>query len=242
MHEIMLYDQIVPNMFAELGLGVSAKQFNTALNATNGEETVVRVSSPGGSVWEALAMESAIHQHGNVTYQVDGVAFSAASWIGMRAKNRTASKYSSWMIHAPYVMMEDIVTGNADELRDIATALAKTADRLEKDGEAIAMIYADNTSMSMDESIAAMNAETWYSATEAMDAGLFDSLTESEGEADGPKNVRRTSYVEQLMARAPQFISNRVRIVDEMPRRPAIVRDVVDRFLKIRLDEMKRAV
>lgn len=229
MNEIMIYDEIVPTAWSDAGYGICAKGIVQQLQQYRNEEVTVRVNSPGGSVWEAMAIESAIHQHGNVTYQVDGIAFSAASWLGVRAKKCTANKFAEIMIHDPYLMMDALVMGNAEELTALANAMLKDAERLEKDANKLAGMYAERGKWTADEFRAAMKDETWLDVTQAMDIGLIDEEIADDGKKE--INVKRSVHLEQMLARAPKRVQEKVnmgKLAKPQPVLPDVIRRIAE--------------
>jgi ATP-dependent Clp protease protease subunit len=127
----------------------------------------IRLSSPGGNLIEAFKMLESLKRHrGQITVSVSGLAASAATiflcqpeWI------REAADTASVMIHRTSSGM----IGNAPELRDLANLLEQYDLRLAK-------MYAAVVSKSQDEIIAAMDAETYYDAAEALEIGFVDRI------------------------------------------------------------------
>lgn len=160
--EIMIYEEI--GYF-----GVSAADFATELKALDVGQIDVRINSPGGEVWDGLAIYNALRDHpANVTTHVDGIAASAASIILQAGDNRLAAKASQVMIHDGW----GLVVGGAEDMRAMADLLDQTNGML-------AGIYADRAGGTPEDWRAAMQAETWYTGSEAAAAGLVDAV-------DGP--------------------------------------------------------
>src|SRR3990167_5217386 len=80
--EILIYEQIWESFFAE---GLGAKQFVEDLKALGDIENIdIRINSPGGSVFEGLAIYNTLKAHkAKKTIYIDGVAASIASAIAM---------------------------------------------------------------------------------------------------------------------------------------------------------------
>ena len=71
--EVFLYDQI--GFF-----GISAEQFVKDLRGINSATIAVRINSPGGAVFEGVAIMNAIREHpARITAHIDGLAASIAS-------------------------------------------------------------------------------------------------------------------------------------------------------------------
>lgn len=149
--------------------GISPRQFMAALAATDGPVTI-RVNSPGGSVFGAQAMVAAMRAHQEpITVQVDSLAASAASVIACEAANLVMAPGAMLMIHKAWGM----AIGNESDMRGTADLLAKI------DGQ-IADTYARRSGGNTEAFLAYMAEETWFTAQEAVDAGLADSvLTEN---------------------------------------------------------------
>lgn len=146
--------------------GVSPNAFIAALKATVGPVTL-RINSPGGSVFGAQAMVAAMREHeAPITARVDSLAASAASVIAAEAARVEMAAGAMLMIHKAW----GLTVGNADDHLGAAELLDKI------DGQ-IAASYARRAG---DDDDAAwrdmMAAETWFTADEAVSAGLADAV------------------------------------------------------------------
>lgn len=157
--EISIYD--------EIGYwGVTAKQFIGDLKAIDTTTIRLAINSPGGTVFDALAIYNALRQHpANVEVTIMGVAASAASVIAMAGDTVVMPENAFMMIHNPLNM----AYGNADDLREMA-------DVLDKIGASLVGIYARRTGLPEDEIKALLDAETWLNAEEAVLKGFADEL------------------------------------------------------------------
>jgi len=149
--------------------GVSAKTFIAELGKRpKGTPLELRLSSPGGSVFDAVATYTALKRHeGPVTVTIDGIAASAASYIAMAGDEIIMPENAFLMIHDP----SGLVMGTAADMRAMAEALDKIAGALVKG-------YAAKSGKAEDDIAALMAAETWFTATEAVEAGFADSVAE----------------------------------------------------------------
>lgn len=148
--------------------GVSAKEFAEALDQIPSSTTEIRlhINSPGGEVFEGIAILNALRSHkAKVVVIVDGIAASAASAIAAGADELVMAPNSELMIHDAW----GLVVGNAADMHQMAELL----DHLSNN---IAGIYAAKAGGTVDEWRAAMQRETWFSAQEAVDAGLADRV------------------------------------------------------------------
>ena len=161
LYDVIASDDDEANWFG----GVSPRQFMAALAATTGPVTI-RINSPGGSVFGAQAMVAAMRAHGEpITAQIDSLAASAASVIASEAATTVMVPGAMLMIHKAWGM----AIGNESDMRDTAELLSKI------DGQ-IAETYARRSEGSVDDYLALMSAETWFTAQEAVDAKLADSI------------------------------------------------------------------
>lgn len=80
--------------------GVTAKRISAALRSLDGADVVVNINSPGGDVFEGLAIYNLLREYkGHVTVRVLGVAASAASFIAMAADEIQIARAGFFMIH-----------------------------------------------------------------------------------------------------------------------------------------------
>lgn len=154
-------------IYDEIGYwGDNAKDFANALNSIEGSEIEVRLNSPGGDIFDGLAIYQSLKAHpANVTVVVDGLAASIASVIAMAADKLVMAPKSTMMIHDGWSMS----VGNAADMR-------KMADLLDKQSEIIASVYAERSGQPADFWRDRMRDETWYNADEALAAGLVDEV------------------------------------------------------------------
>lgn len=164
--ELWLYDVIDP-----WGgyWGISASEIVQALQATSGPVTV-HVNSPGGDVFEAIAIHANFERHpGMVTMIVEGHAASAASAILTAADRVEVVQHAQVMIHDAWSF----------EAGDEA-AMRKTADLLGRTSQNLAGMYAAKGGGTPEEWRALMQETTWYvGAEEIIASGLADAVVSS---------------------------------------------------------------
>jgi ATP-dependent protease ClpP protease subunit len=171
--EVYLYEEID----AYGWWGVSAEMFIDELNKINTGKISLRINSPGGDVFDAIAIYNALVSHpANVTVYVDSLAASAASVI-------TCSGDKIVMMVGSQIMIHDAMgfgMGNAAELREYATFLDQQSDN-------IATIYASRAGGDPADWRALMLKETWANAPEAVELGLADEVyTKPEPSQEDP--------------------------------------------------------
>lgn len=156
--------------------GISAEEFVEALDSVEDQVTELRVhiNSPGGEVYEAIAIANALRNHpARVVAVVDGLAASAASYIAATADELVMGDDTEFMIHDPWA----IAIGDAAAFREFATHL----DRI---GNNLAAAYARKAGGTAEEWRAVMVDERWYSAQETVDSGLADRVGQIQTEGD----------------------------------------------------------
>jgi ATP-dependent protease ClpP protease subunit len=163
---LQIFDQIGEDWFG--GSGISAKAFSDALQSVGPGPLVVEINSPGGNVWDGLAIYNMLRgRQAPVTTRVVGIAASIASIIALAGDSIEMAEASLFMIHDPSGM----VAGTSDDMRKMANALDQHA-------EILAGIYTKRTGKTSAQIRAAMTAETWFTAQEAIQFGLADKTTE----------------------------------------------------------------
>lgn len=152
------------------GWGVLADDFVRELRAIKANVIHLRINSPGGDVFEARAIATAIRQHeARVVAHVDALAASAATYIALAADEVRIAKGAFFMVHRSWTM----ALGNAGELREVAELLEKIDDSIVAD-------YAQKTGKSTAQVNEWMAAETWFTAEEAVAHGFADLLVDGE--------------------------------------------------------------
>ncbi len=221
--EVFIYDEIG-------GLcGMPADEFVKDLQAIKAKKIDVRINSPGGSLFDSIAIYNALVKHpAHITTYVDALAASGASIIAMAGDEVVMMVGSQLMIHDAL----GLEMGNAKQMREMA-------DFLDKQSQNIATVYAaksGNDDVDMWRNL--MLAETWMFADESIELGLADSIyskpkatpdvveeedipdeesededseeeddeSDDEEEADGPPVAEDS--IENLM-RAPHRLTNR---------------------------------
>jgi len=161
-------------IYDEIGVwGITASALVNELRGLKGKALNVYINSPGGSVFDGIAIYNALSRHeGGVNVTVDSLAASIASVIAQAGETRTMGKSSAMMIHDAW----GIAIGDPATMEKMRDELAKLSD-------SIADIYADRAGGSAGEWRSRMADETWYNADEARAAGLADTV------AGAPQNA-----------------------------------------------------
>ena len=193
-------DPAVLSIFDDIGaFGVSAKSFLNDLASAQGDSVRVEINSPGGDVFAGLAIYNGLRNSGKkVNVRVLGLAASAASLVAMAGDTIEMPENSFMMVHNPW----GFAMGGASDMRD-------TADMLDKLGASLASTYAKRTGKSTEEITALLDAETWMSAAEAVEAGFATSVisevpVKAAFDLDRlPENVRAAYASAKATAPAP---------------------------------------
>ena len=164
--EILVYDVIGADWFGD---GVTAKGVLAALADAEGGPVRVRINSPGGDVFEGLAIYNSLKAYpGAVDVVVDGLAASAASVIAMAGSSVTMNQGTMLMIHNA----STIGIGNRHDMAATAGVLGKI------DGQ-LAEIYAQFSGRDAEDFATMMDAETYMTADEAKTEGLATAVLEA---------------------------------------------------------------
>ena len=160
--EVLIYDEIG-------AYGVTAKGFLAEFGALPADAAIdLRLNSPGGSVFDAVAIYNALKRHaGEITVWIDGIAASAASYIAMAGDTIVMPENAFLMIHDP----SGLVMGTAEDMRSTAEALDKVKSSLIQG-------YAAKSGKPDDEIADLMAAETWLDAKDALALGFIDRIAE----------------------------------------------------------------
>jgi len=178
---------------------IDARDVVPAIRALDVDELHVYVNSPGGDVYDGVAIRNALRQHSaRVVVHVDGLAASAASFIAVAGDEVVMGQHSELMIHDAWML----TIGNADMLREDADDLDRLSDN-------IAAMYAEKAGGTAAEWRAVMKAEAWYSADEAVAAGLADRVDDvadrdaDEAAAAAKFDLSMFNYAGRAAAPAP---------------------------------------
>lgn len=161
--KLYLYDEIGP-------YGMSAGAFQERLDALKAEGVeafTLYIYSPGGDVFDAIAIYNALKGLDDLTVVVTGLAASAASFIAMAGTTIQIVSNSFFMIHNPWTW----VSGDADYLK-------KVQENLEMIQDVIESAYVERTAQEQETIREWMKADTWFKAEEAVEKGFADEVVE----------------------------------------------------------------
>lgn len=165
---IHIFDQIGEDWFSNSG--ITAKSFADTLQAVGPGPLNVEINSPGGNVWDGLAIYNMLRgRQSAVTTRVVGVAASIASIIALAGDTVEIADAALMMIHDP----SGLTAGTSDDMR-------KMADALDQHAAILSGVYEKKTGKTASAIRAAMKAETWFTSAEAITFGLADKLSEEK--------------------------------------------------------------
>lgn len=159
------------------------------LNLIDGQDVDIEINSPGGYIYPASEIYTALMQHkGNVNVTITGRAASAASVIAMAGTKVSMSPTAQIMIH------NVSATGSGD-YRDFE----HYAEQLKKSNDTIANAYMLKTGKTREEILDLMDYETWFTPEEAKEHGFIDEIMTRE---EAPTNIRLVAASDYLIPQA----------------------------------------
>jgi ATP-dependent Clp protease, protease subunit len=161
--EITIYGDIGESWWGE---SISANDIKNALKDVETDTITIRLNSPGGDAFDGIAIYNQLKNHkAKVIGYIDGLAGSAASIIAMAADELVMNTGSMIMIHEA----STFTWGTKADIK-------KTLNALEGVDKSIADIYMTRYNGEREELNNLVEAETWFTANEAVDVGLADKV------------------------------------------------------------------
>ena len=158
------------------GEGVTVKRIDSALRAIGDKPVTVYINSPGGDMFEGIAIYNRLREHSQpVTTKVLGLAASAASVIAMAGTQREVAKSAFLMIHNCWTWL----AANRHGLRE-------AADQMEEFDKAMIGLYADTSGQSEDVIEHMLDAETYLSGSSALEKGFATGLIAADEVKEAP--------------------------------------------------------
>nr|DAL13260.1 MAG TPA_asm: Putative ATP dependent Clp protease [Caudoviricetes sp.] len=181
-------------IYGDIGWENTAKEVQEKLNEFDDEPVRVRINSGGGDVYEGIAILNTLRAYsGDITVVIESLAASAASFIAVGTGGRVVIRPNAEvMVHKAWAML----SGNADDIDKMRADLARQDVKLAK-------IYADRAGGSLDDWLSVMAAETWYTADEALAAGLVDEIEDAKQPAMASLGAMRAQFKFANRAAAP---------------------------------------
>ncbi|AZA82165.1 hypothetical protein C1637_09955 [Chryseobacterium lactis] len=163
---------------------VSFKSFRSEILDSGLKNIRITINSFGGQIGDAMAMHDFIQQLENDGYAVEtigmGMICSAATYPLSAAKNSKISPNSWYMIHN----VSGFAWGDVNEVE-------KQAKNLRNFNNSIRDFYVNLTGKSKEQVEEWMNAETWFTGTQAVENGFVSSTTDQKEEF---KPINKTDW------------------------------------------------
>lgn len=172
--KVQIKGAIIPNsnqwVYDWFGMdATSPSKVQSMIDADGDNDLEVEINSGGGSVPAGSEIYTMLRSYnkGNIVINIVGNACSAAAFI---ASVPNAKCYIS---PTALIMWHRVSTGG---ISGNAEDLAKIQNMLNSGDKAVANAFIAKTGKSMNDAIKIMSKETWFSAQEAVDAGLVDGI------------------------------------------------------------------
>lgn len=199
-------------IYDEIGFwGTDASDFVTQLNEIDATEVEVHLNSPGGEIFDGLAIYNALKQHdAKVSVFVDGLAASAASFIAQAGDTVTMARNAQMMIHDGIAF----AYGNEEDMLETARLLSSLSDNIADIYAQAAKNRGNVTNLAGFRSL--MRQEVWYNGTEAVEAGLADIVLDKDDEeaeeATNKWDLSLYNHAGRAKAESPLRIQEKIRL------------------------------
>ncbi|MDV9030565.1 ATP-dependent Clp protease proteolytic subunit [Pseudomonas sp. RAC1] len=190
---ITIYGVIGEDWYGE---GVTIKRIDAALRTIGDREVTVYINSPGGDMFEGIAIYNRLREHSQkVTTKVLGMAASAASIIYLAGAERQVASSAFLMIHNCWTFL----AGNRHYLRDVS-------DDMEEFDAAMADLYAETSGQPVKDMAELMDDETFIRGKRAVELGLATGLLAAneivERETDDTAQTNALKAMDTALAKA----------------------------------------
>lgn len=203
---ISIYDAIGYDPWT--GEGVTAKRIASALRSLGKGPVTVNLNSPGGDMFEGLAIYNLLREHeGEVNVKVLGLAASAGSVIAMAGDTVQIARSGFLMIHNAWV----VAAGNRNDLREIAAWL-------EPFDAAMGDIYSARTGLESKAIAKLLDSESWIGGSAAVEQGFADELLPSDqvGKGQGSASASAVRRIEAGLRASGMPKSEAMRLISEI--------------------------
>ncbi len=188
--ELLIYEGVGVDSYD--GTGIDATEVAGFLAENRGKPVDVLINSPGGLVFDGLAIFNALVSHNaTVTTTVTGIAASIASIIAQAGDKRRAYAASSLMVHRAI----GVCVGNYSDMTDCGVWLNTIDNQL-------ADLYSSRSGQSKSKMLDLMRGKvdgTLFDAAEAKRLGLIDEVIDNGGKGARNRNPREPSGVSERL-------------------------------------------
>lgn len=185
-----------------IGWDITASYIQSQLNESVGEDVAIHINSPGGYVYDAIAIFNYIRDYAsihNVEITIDGLAASSASYIALASnKKPKVHDNSIFMIHNPWI----VGIGDYREMDKMSEMLKGLTNMFKR-------AYSRVSGVNEIKVESWMNNEKFFFGSEIVDEGFSDNMIESDDEE---------KEVSALIASAKLNVQNALKIVKENER------------------------
>lgn len=212
--EVMLYGEIVPDYgkwykeyYPNDKCAADFDKDIKAVKESGAKRVLLRINSPGGIVFEAVAMRSILVNAGfeDISIRIEGLCASAATILAtIPLAHVQIAEGSEFMIHNPWT----IAWGFASDLEH-------EAEHLRSMEKTIRSFYAAKSGQEDEQLKAWMDAETWMTAEEAVERGFCDELLKAEEENAEPAAACVTGVVMDIMRDMYKGVPDAVKVEQE---------------------------
>jgi ATP-dependent protease ClpP protease subunit len=164
-----------------IGWDITGRMIRGKLDAANGEDIEVEISSGGGFVFSGLEIFNLLKNYeGKVTTHLMGLAASMASYIALAGDYIKQEKNAIFMIHNAW----SFAIGDQNDMR-------KEADILEGISNVLAKEYSKKSGKSFKEIKQMMDDETFLFGDEVLEAGFADEIIDSDIDDDKNDSIAK---------------------------------------------------
>lgn len=176
--EVLLYGEIISDMpegWKWSKEDKSSADFKKAIDKCKkdgAKKLSLRINSPGGVCTEAVAMRSILANAGfdEINILIEGMCASAATTVAtLPDAHVQIAEGSEYMIHNPWCF----AIGNSNDLE-------KTVDHLRNIEQMSRAFYSKRTGQTEEQIKEWMDAETWFTAEQAVEYGFADEVLTAE--------------------------------------------------------------
>ena len=192
------------------GEGVTLKRVDAALRAIGDKPVTVYINSPGGDMFEGIAIYNRLLEHSQeVTIKVLGLAASAASVIAMAGAKREIAKTAFLMIHNCWTYF----AGNRHAIRELANSM-------EEFDRAMIGLYADTSGQDEKTVEKMLDAETYMNGANALEKGFATGLISAAEVKEAPDDQQAQAHAARKMdaalAKSGMTRSERRKLISEI--------------------------
>ena len=173
-----------------------SKQFmRNELFGQSKNPVLIKISSLGGSVDDALNIYDQFIEHGNVTAELSAFVASSATLISLGAKTVRMNENSFYLIHKAMNWVDEWGSMNEDEIDALIAKLETQKQQLAKVTLQLAKMYVKKTGKTLDEITGLMKQQTWLTAEEAKSWGFVDEVFVPEVAVNYLENLQMVAMI-----------------------------------------------